>query len=45
MRKNTDAATRGGAARSSVEALVMRVERRGGVILLTKVANLHVGDE
>jgi hypothetical protein len=25
MRKNTDAATRGGAARSSVEALVMRV--------------------
>jgi hypothetical protein len=45
MRKNTDAATRGGAARSSVEALVMKVERRGGVILLTKVANLNGGDE
>ena len=36
MRKNTDAGVRGGAARSSVEALVMRVERRGGVIRLTK---------
>jgi hypothetical protein len=45
MRKNTDAATRGGAARSSAEALVMRVERRGGVILLMKVTNLHGGDE
>ena len=45
MRKNTDAATRGGVARSSVEALVMRVERRGGVILLMKVTNLHGGDE
>jgi hypothetical protein len=45
MRKNTDAATRGGAARSSVEALVTRVERRGSVILLTKVTNLHCGDE
>ena len=45
MRKNTDAVTRGGAARSSVEALVMRVERRGGVILLMKVTNLNGGDE
>ena len=36
MRKNTEAGARGGAAHSSVEALVMRVERRGGVILLTK---------
>jgi hypothetical protein len=45
MRKNTDAATRGGAARSSVEALVMRVERRGSVILLTKVTNPLVGEE
>src|SRR5215472_11681232 len=32
MRKNTDAGARCGAARISVEALVMRVERRGGVI-------------
>jgi hypothetical protein len=45
MRKNTDAATRGGATRSSVEAFVMKVERRGSVILLTNVANLHCGDE
>ena len=45
MRKNTDAVTRGGAARSSAEALVMRVERRGGVILLTKVTNPLVGEE
>ena len=40
MRKNTDAGTRGGVARSSVEALVMRGERRGRVILLPKVASL-----
>ena len=45
MRKNTDAATRDGVARSSGEALVMRVERRGGVILLTMVTNPHVGEE
>jgi len=45
MRKNTDAGTRGGAARSSDEAFVMKVERRGGVILLTKVTNLACGDE
>ncbi len=41
MRKNTDAGARGGVARSSVEALVMRGERRGSVVLLTKVANLR----
>ncbi len=40
MRKNTDAGMRSGAARGSDEALVMRVERKGGFILLTKVANL-----
>ena len=45
MRKNTDAGTRGGAARNSDEVLVMRMERRGSVIRLTKVANLSVGDE
>ncbi|GAB7549029.1 hypothetical protein CS8_087290 [Cupriavidus sp. 8B] len=45
MRKNTEAEVRGGAARSSVEALVMRVERRGSVILLTNVANRHCWDE
>jgi hypothetical protein len=45
MRKNTDAGVRGGAARSSVEALVMRVERRGSVIPLTGVTNLCCGDE
>ena len=45
MRKNTDAGTRGGVARSSDEALVMRAERRGSIILLTKVANLLCGDE
>jgi hypothetical protein len=45
MRKNTDAGTRGGAAHSSVETFVMKAERRGGVIRLTKVANLSVRDE
>jgi hypothetical protein len=45
MRKNTDATARGGATRSSVEAVVMTVERRGSVIPLTKVANLLCGDE
>lgn len=40
-RKNTDAGTRGGAVRSSDEALSMKVERRDGVILLTKVVNLR----
>jgi hypothetical protein len=45
MRKNTDAGVRGGAACSSVEAFVMKVERRGSVIPLTKVTNLRCGDE
>lgn len=42
-RKNTDAEARGGAARSSDEALVMRGERRGGVILPTNITNLRGG--
>jgi len=41
MRKNTNAGMRGGASCSSDEALVMKVERRGGVILSTSVANLR----
>jgi hypothetical protein len=41
MRRNTDAGTRGGAARSRDEAPVMGVERRGGVILPTTAANLR----
>jgi hypothetical protein len=45
MRKNNDAGTRGGAARSSDEAPVMEVEPRGSVIRLIKVANLSYGDE
>jgi hypothetical protein len=45
IRKNTDVGTRGGAARSSDEALVMRVERRGSVILLMKVTNLPCREE
>jgi hypothetical protein len=45
MRKNTNARARGGVARSSEEALVMRVERRGSVIQLTNVANPPCGDE
>jgi hypothetical protein len=45
MRKNTDAGTRGGATRSSDEVFVMKMERRGGVISLTKVINLLCGDE
>jgi len=40
MRKNTDARARDGAVRSSDEALVIRVERRGSVIRSTNVANL-----
>ena len=43
MRKNTDARTRGGAARSSDEALVMGVERRGSVIRLTNDTNPDTG--
>ena len=45
MRKNTEAATRDGAVRSSDETLVMRVERRGSVIQSTNVANPFCGDE
>jgi hypothetical protein len=45
MRKNTDARARDGAARSSDEALVTRVERRGSVIRLTSNINLLCGDE
>lgn len=45
MRKNTDAGTRGGAARSSDEVFVMKMERRDSVIPLTKVTNLPCGDE
>jgi hypothetical protein len=45
VRKNTDARTRDGAARSSDESLVMRAERRGSIIRLTNIANLLLGDE
>ena len=45
MRKNTDAGMRGGAARSSGEIFVMKMEQRGSVISLTKVTNLPFGDE
>ena len=45
MRKNTDARTRDGAARSSDEALVMRVERRISVIQLMRATNPFIGDE
>src|SRR5947208_16660693 len=43
MRKNTDARARGGAARSSDESLVMREERRGGVVRSSKVVNPQAG--
>src|SRR5437867_10435333 len=43
MRKNTDARARDGAARSSEESLVMREERRGGVVRSSKVANPQAG--
>ena len=42
-RKNTDTRIRGGAIRSSAEASVMDVERRGGVIESVKRANLAIG--
>jgi hypothetical protein len=45
IRKNTDARVRDGAARSSDETLVTRVERRGSVIQLTSITNLLCGDE
>ena len=38
-RMNTDAVNRGGAARSSVEAVVIAVERRGCVIGLSTCIN------
>jgi len=41
MRKNTDVAARGGAARSSDETSVMGVERRGGAILPARAVNLR----
>jgi RNA-directed DNA polymerase len=43
MRKNTDAAARGGVAHSSEESLVMREERRGGVIQSGEVVNPRAG--
>ena len=42
-RANTDAMCRGGAVRSSVEASVMDVERRDGVIQLLDSINLARG--
>ena len=42
-RENTDAENRGGAARSSVEAPVMGVERRGCIIQLETWDNLEAG--
>ena len=45
MRKNTDAGTRGGAVRSSDEALVMRVEPRNSVIQLMRATNPLIGEE
>lgn len=45
IRKNTDVNARGGAARSSDEAFVMKVEQRGGVTRLTNAANPRCGDE
>lgn len=42
VRKNTNAKVRGGAARSSEEAFVTSVERRGGVIQLVTFANLRM---
>src|ERR1700760_583666 len=43
MRKNTEAGARDGAAHSSDESLVMREERRGGVIQSSEVANPQTG--
>src|SRR2546427_3803548 len=45
MRKNTDARARGGAVHSSEETLVMRGERRDGVVRSSSVANPQSGDE
>src|SRR5664279_2175274 len=43
MRKNTDAKARDGAVHSSAETLVMRGERRDGVVQSTSVANPQTG--
>src|SRR6202041_1239733 len=43
MRKNTDARARGGAVHSSEESLVMREERRDGVVRSSSVANPQAG--
>src|ERR1700730_8254632 len=43
MRKNTDARARDGAVHSSEESLVMREERRGGVVRSSKVVNPQAG--
>ena len=42
-RTNTDAKVRDGVTRSSVEAPVMGVERRGGIIEPVDRANLAIG--
>src|SRR6202789_3383701 len=43
MRKNTDAGARGGVVHSSDETLVMRAERRDGVVQSSSVANPQAG--
>ena len=43
MRKNTDAKARDGAVHSSEETLVMRGERRDGVVQSSSVANPQAG--
>ena len=43
MRKNTDAGARGGVVHSSEEPLVMRGERRDGVVQSSSVANPSAG--
>jgi len=43
MRKNTDASARGGAVHNSEELLVMRGERRDGVVPSSSVANPQAG--
>ena len=42
--QSTDAGHRGGVARSRVESLVMRLDRRGGVVRLDCVDNLRGED-
>ena len=43
MRKNTDAGARGGVVHSSEESLVMREERRDGVVQSGRAANPQAG--